>query len=179
MNRIAFPILCPSLGGKTTLQHKTQKPNTLTSPVPKGISHCPQCFWGLTVTDQGAHCFPKYFNSFKRKTEALSPKEANIKKRPHQESSPPSSEMPGFVSALSQAIWNSVGTVALTGGQRQMKPSGMLLATAQVPPFRQGIWGHTSTNVSQWRPQSRKWKGVLKGGSSNSGYWTGYYRDVS
>ena len=48
-----------------------------------------------------------------------------------------------------------------------MKPSGMLLATAQVPPFRQGIWGHTSTKVSQWRPQSRKWKGVLEGRRSN------------
>lgn len=45
-----------------------------------------------------------------------------------------------------------------------MKPSGMLLATAHVPPFKQGIWGHTSTNVSQCRPRGGKRKGVQKGG---------------
>lgn len=49
-----------------------------------------------------------------------------------------------------------------------MKPSGMLLATAQVPPFRQGFWGHTSRKVSQWRPEERKERAVLKGRTTNS-----------
>ena len=76
-----------------------------TSPDFKGTFHCPWCFWRLTVTDQGAHCFWKYFNSSKQKTEALSPKEAKIKKCPHQDSSPQSSETPGLISASSQTVW--------------------------------------------------------------------------
>lgn len=93
---------------------------------------------------------------------------AKVRNPPHREGSPWSLGRRGLPSAPRQTAGKSArssrGRRALTGGQRQMKPSGMLLATAHVPPFKQGIWGHTSTNVSQCRPRGGKRKGVQKGG---------------
>lgn len=45
---------------------------------------------------------------------------------------------------------------APTGGHLQMKPRPVLLATAQVPPFLQGLPLQPSTTVSQRRPERER-----------------------
>lgn len=44
----------------------------------------------------------------------------------------------------------------LTGGHLQMKPCGVLLATAHVPPFLQGLPLQPSNTLSQRWPEEQK-----------------------
>lgn len=47
-------------------------------------------------------------------------------------------------------------TALLTGGHLQMKPCGVLLATAHVPPFLQGLPLQPSNTLSQRWPGEQK-----------------------
>ena len=99
MSRVAFPKTL-SQSGQQDYPPAQDPEAKYTSPVPKGISTALSASedWQSQTRELS---FWEYFNSSKWKTEALSPKEANIKERPHQESSPQSPEMPAFLSALS------------------------------------------------------------------------------
>lgn len=62
-----------------------------------------------------------------------------------------------FCSFITTFLWVTEVCVyfrecVLTGGHLQMKPCGVLLATAQVPPLRQGLLLQPSNTVSQRWP---------------------------